>query len=212
MITPKERDKELFQILERQPYMITLNGISLKVCKDVFPPELGYTSKHLAKVLLRYNPQKALDMGCGTGHLAFTLKRNGTKEVWAVDHHLPAVECTKENARINNLPRLTIVQSNLFENIPKIKFDLIVFNQPYYPAEGKVFFGCSHGGKDIIERFLKQAKEYLAIGGIILMPFSDMAGERNNPKTIAESFRYKVRNILEHEDSFGKHYVYEIYL
>lgn len=211
MATQEKRIEQLGSIRKKQPYKIILDGIKLRVCKDVFPPELGYTSKYLAKTLSNYHPFNALDMGCGTGYLAFKLKINGVNNVFATDNHPPAIKCTKLNASLNKLESIKILHSDLFDTIPQIKFDLIVFNQPYYPATKKVVLGCGFdGGKKITHKFLKKAKDYLSPTGIILMPFSDMAGQENNPRKIAKKMKYKVKIVFEKKDCFGKHYIFEI--
>ncbi|MCP3941457.1 MAG: class I SAM-dependent methyltransferase [Desulfobacteraceae bacterium] len=207
-----ERNKVLLEALERQPYLVEMGGLSIEVCKSVFPPDIGYTSKYFTQVLAGYSPERALDIGCGTGFIAFTLSRGGAAQVWATDIHLPAVKCAIKNAKRNNIANIKIGPSDLFENIPIIDFDLIIFSQPYYPIMGEPIFGMgSDGGKKIINRFLIQAGKYLSDSGAIIMSFSDMAGKENDPKDIAELLGYTVAVQLMKEDSLtGRHFIYEI--
>ena len=210
MLNAQERDQELSDILKRQPYTVDLNGLKVQVDKSVFPLDIGYTSQYLAETLKRYHPRKALDMGCGTGYLAMLLKRNGASEVWAVDRHRPSWACTMLNAFSNHLT-LHFQQSDLFREVPLQKFDLIVFDQPYYPSSRDLFGGpCPDGGKKVIERFLREVPPYLPSNGVIIMPFSDMAGKKHDPKKIAIDF--KVTTVMETENEFGRHFVYQISL
>ena len=128
MITHKKRDKDLYEILRKQPYKVEIENIRLCVEKDVFPADIAFTSKYLSQIICNYKPVNALDMGCGTGLLALSLKRKGTHVVWACDHHKPAIRCTKQNAERNGLMLDEILLSDLFEKVPEMKFDLIVFN------------------------------------------------------------------------------------
>ena len=80
----------------------------------------------LQKHVRKYAQGKVLDMGAGSGIQAITALEK-TKDVLAVDINPKAVEELKKkniNAKV----------SDLFSNV-KGKFDLIVFNPPYLPAD-----------------------------------------------------------------------------
>ena len=86
----------------------------------------------------------------------------------------------------------------------------MVFNQPYYPLK-KPIFGCKEdGGKKIISIFLEKSKNYLSNGGVIIMPYSDISGEINNPLPIAKQMGYYVKTKITKNDDTGAHYIYEI--
>ena len=120
--------------------------------------------------------KKVLDMGTGTGIQAITAAKAGAKEVIAVDIHPVAVQLAKENAKLNKV-KIKVIQSNLFENV-KGKFDLIIFNVPYLPPEKPKDLAWS-GGKKFIEKFLKQAKNYLTKHGKIIFVFSSLTKLKN---------------------------------
>ena len=205
------REKELLSTIKEQPYLISIDGVKLNIRNGVFPPDKAYTSKYLADILKRYNVRSVLDMGCGSGYLAIVASLYGTKNVWAADIYIGAIECTKENVLRNNCQNVKVVQSDLFENISKNDFDLIVFNQPYYPTEEENSFGGGgEAGRKIIIRFLKAAERYLNDNGKIIMPFSDISDEENNPGTIAKSMGYNVKIVFDKKDDYGKHVIYEI--
>jgi len=115
--------------------------------------------------------KKVLDIGTGTGIQAITAAKSGAKEVIAVDINPDAVDLAKENAELNKV-KIKVFQSDLFEKVSG-KFDLIVFNPPYLPP-GKPKDLAWSGGKEFIERFLKQAREYLLPNGKILFVFSSL--------------------------------------
>ncbi len=213
MISHRQRDTQLTQIISRQPYNLNLDSLVLQIDKDVFPPDLGFTSQHLAHILKHFHPQTALDMGCGSGYLALILKKLGTPQVYASDIHSPAIDCTNHNIQTNHLSPITVIQSNLFTSIPPSQFDLIVFNQPYYPNTGNTIFGCGKdGGQQITTQFLTQAKSYLTPNGFILMPFSTMAQKIHNPNLIAQSLNFQTKTIFHHHDDIQDHYIYQISL
>lgn len=189
-----ERTTRMYQFYQRQPYWIELAGLKLKIDRGVFPPEQGYTSQLMAKVLKNYSPNTALDLGCGSGYLALTLRSYGVPNVWAADINPAAVECTQENIKLNShLAPIKVVHSNLFSGFPQpIQFDLIAFNQPFYYGGGPFNFSPDEG-HPLNERFLKEARNYLTPNGKILMNYSDVGDEINNPKTTAKLLGYQVQ-------------------
>ena len=126
--------------------------------------------------------KKVLDVGCGLGIQAITAALNGAKEVDAVDINPIAVQLTKENATLNNT-EIEVFESDLFSNV-KGKFDLIIFNAPYLPMTDLENVAVKEGfdiecikwagGKPLIEKFLRQAKEYLEDNGMVLLVFSSL--------------------------------------
>lgn len=205
------RDNQLAHIRQTQPYFAELDGLSLLVDVDVFPPDLGFTSRYLARELKKYHPQRALDMGCGTGYLALVMRKQGVPTVWALDVHEPAVICARKNAERNELTGVRVEQSDLFSAIdPGVVFDLIVFNQPYYPSTHEVIFGLGFdGGRAIIERFMQEVEPYLAPQGVLIMPFSDMAGPEHDPSKIVPQFGYSSKKVFDHHDGTFSHLIYE---
>jgi release factor glutamine methyltransferase len=208
------RNGELLDIYDKQPYSIEIENLQLIVDKDVFPPDLGLATKYVAKEIKRYRPKYALDMGCGTGFVAFVMKSMGVEKVYAIDIHPPAVACARKNLELNlHLRPIEILQGDLFEPLIKenIKFDLIVFNQPYYPIEETIFGMGADGGRAIVERFFNQVRNFLAPNACIVMPFSDMAADCNNPLHVALSCGFSACCLLELTDRYH-HYVYEFKL
>lgn len=206
-----KRTMALGEKFDQQPYAVEIDGFKLKVDKGVFPPDFGLTTRYLAQFLKNFKFKKALDMGCGSGYLALVLKKsNKDSEVWAVDTEESAIKCAEQNANLNKLS-VKIIKSDLFSQIKKDnKFDLIVFNQPYYPLQNHIF-GCKEdGGKEIISRFLEESKKYLFYGGTIIMPYSDVSGEINNPLSIAKQMGYDIETKIIKRNDDGTHYIYEI--
>ncbi|MCA9214763.1 MAG: class I SAM-dependent methyltransferase [Planctomycetales bacterium] len=214
---PADRRKPLhsdFEMhLQKQPYTVDLDGFSLDVDEDVFPPDLGLCAQNMSRLCQQYAARIALDMGCGSGYLALSLHRSGISEVWASDIHFPAVACAQKNVK-RNAPDggIHVLQSDLFSNIPdSIKFDLIVFNQPFGPGEGEPVCGCgSDGGYEITKRFLLEMPSHLSQGGVAVMAFSDREPERNSPDHVARELGYPIKTLLHKYYGEANNYVFEI--
>ncbi len=211
---PKQKLHPEFQrFIDKQPYSVILDGLTLAVDNDVFPPDMGKCSQNLARIAQGYHAQTALDMGCGSGYLALSLKRSGVPEVWASDIHAPAVACARKNAEQNEgVGPVHIVQSDLFEAIPvAVKFDLIVFNQPFGPGQGDTVCGCGpEGGYDISKRFLLQAADRLNPDGVVIMAFSDREPAINSPDRVATDLGYPVKVLLNEYYGGATNTIYEI--
>lgn len=204
---------EFQRYIDRQPYTVEMDGLTLLVDKDVFPPDMGQCAQNMAKICQQYPARVALDMGCGSGYLALSMRRSGVPEVWASDIHGPAVECARTNARQNaSVGEIHVLQSDLFEAIPSdIKFDLIVFNQPFGPGQGETVCGCgSDGGYQITKRFLQEAARRLEPNGVVIMAFSDREPAENRPDAVAHELGFPVRTVLHAYYGEANNFIFEI--
>jgi release factor glutamine methyltransferase len=209
----KQIHPEFQRYIDQQPYSVVLDGLKFTIDNDVFPPDMGKCSQNLARIAQDYQARTALDMGCGSGYLALSMKRSGVPEVWASDIHGPAVECARRNVKLNEgVGPVHVVLSDLFENIPAtVKFDLVVFNQPFGPGQGDTVCGCGpDGGYEIAKRFLLQAADRLSPHGVVIMAFSDREPETNSPDRVADELGYPVRVLLDEYYGGANNYIYEI--
>jgi release factor glutamine methyltransferase len=200
-------------VRRRQPYDVILDEISLVIDKDVFPPDVGYTTRNMGRVITHYAPRAALDMGCGSGYLALALRRLGCPVVWAADIHPLAVACARKNCERNpQLRPITVVESDLFQAIPtELRFELITFNQPYFPStESEFIAGTADGGHPVIRRFLRQAPSHLSEEGVVIMSFQDTAGDENDPQNVAEELGLTVRSVFRESEWDINRFIYEI--
>lgn len=205
------RDIAYQALLDKQPYSVTLDGLTLEVHRDVFPPDLGHCACNMARLARDYPAAAALDMGCGTGFIALSLRRSGIREVWAADIHRPAIVNTQRNLQLNpQVGPITVVQSDLFDAIPpRQRFDLIVFNQPFGPGREARRCGCGpDGGAAISRRFLEAARAFLNPAGVVLMAFSDRQAPEHDPRRAAADTGYQVWTILDLEYNGARNFVY----
>jgi release factor glutamine methyltransferase len=116
-------------------------------------------------------------MGTGSGIQAVTAAKKSTvKHVVAVDINPIALDNARKRAIEEGVDaKIEFVESDLFENVEG-KFDWIIFNAPYLPAEGFDDLSWEGGiqGKEIILRFLEDAPNFLSRGGSILLVYSSL--------------------------------------
>ena len=146
-------------------------------------------------------------MGCGTGIISIHCAKGGAK-VTAVDINPRAVDCTRDNANLNNMD-ITVFLSDLFEALEGM-FDLVIFNPPYLPVydEGdleKAWAG-GEGGIEVVDKFLNGVVEHLTPNGRVLLLVSskmDLEGLFNaNPRFSrrvleSRSFFFEELSVLE---------------
>ncbi len=118
--------------------------------------------KQIPRLIKQNSDSKFLEIGAGSGINLETAFSSGIKKqnIFSCDINPKAVEYCKTLG-------FNCIQSDLFKNIPKQKFDIIIFNPPYLPKdfrEPKNSQLSTTGGKkgnEIIIKFLKQAKNYM---------------------------------------------------
>jgi len=124
-----------------------------------------------------------LDVGTGCGILGI-LAAKTAKKVVAVDINPYAIRCAKKNAELNSvLQKMDFLQCDLFAPFrPHKPFTLIIFNAPYLPSkpeEKKAWIELSWAGgpdgREVINRFIEQASEYLTEDGRIFLVQSSLA-------------------------------------
>lgn len=157
---------------------------------------------------------KALDMGTGSGILALEAAKYSGKVI-AVDVSKRAVEELRKKVVSESLDNIEVRESDLFSAIGNDeRFDLILFNPPYLPADKDYPDAALDGGKQGFEtvfRFLKQAGKHLEKKGVILLLFSSLSKKDKIDKQLS-AFGYKARQIAGQKMLFEELYVYEIRL
>ena len=126
---------------------------------------------------------RVLDVGTGCGILGI-LAAEKAAAVLAIDLSPYAIRCAKENSVLNNVDsKVAFMQTDLLAAFDQnAKFDLILFNAPYLPAaehETETWIGRSWAGgvdgRQVIDRFISQARSHLKTGGRILLMQSTLA-------------------------------------
>lgn len=98
-------------------------------------PETEYWCSELITKLKKIENQqfKILDLCTGTGCIGLSFAKSFKEShVYATDISNQACQLAQENAKLNEIQNVTIIQSDLFNDLPKnLKFDLILSNPPY---------------------------------------------------------------------------------
>jgi release factor glutamine methyltransferase len=138
----------------------------------------------LAENLKVEENEVVLDVGTGCGILA-VLAAKKAKKVVAIDVNPYAIKCAEKNAKMNSVEeKIEFRLGDLFQPIrPDETFSLILFNAPYLPSEpheerswiGKAWAGGPYGRK-VIDRFIRDAPEFLTVDGRILLVQSSLSG------------------------------------
>lgn len=119
-----------------------------------------------------------LDMGTGSGYIAFELIKYGARNITAVDINSKAIEEMSSLVELEELP-VRVMQSDLFSKFSQEKFDCILFNTPYLPNDEEEYLDPSlHGGPkgyEVALRFLEQAKNHLTKNGRVYLLTSSLA-------------------------------------
>ena len=139
----------------------TLNGIELDLntAPELFSPtapDKG-TLAMLSAVEITA-ADKVLDLGCGCGIVGiYAAKLAGSQNVTMTDILSIAAETAKQNAAKNNVPEITVLRGNAYENVSDTDFTLILSNPPY------------HTDFSVAKAFIEGAYKHLAMGGRMVM-------------------------------------------
>jgi len=127
--------------------------------------------------------ERVLDMGTGCGILGLMAAKKAS-EVVAIDINPYAIRCAKESAELNKVrSKMSFIQGDLFAPLDeKTKFDRVLFNAPYLPADegetnswiGRAWAGGATG-RQIIDSFIPAASKHLKPRGRILLMQSTLA-------------------------------------
>ncbi|MCY7112358.1 peptide chain release factor N(5)-glutamine methyltransferase [Streptococcus oralis] len=165
-------------------------GMQLKVDERVLIPRPE--TEELVDLILTENPEeslKILDIGTGSGAIAFALAKNRPDwSVTAADISQAALELASENASNQNL-NIFFKKSDCFAEISE-KYDIIVSNPPYISREDESEVGLNvlhsephlalfadEDGLAIYRRIAEDAKDYLTDGGKIYLEIGYKQGQ-----------------------------------
>ena len=139
--------------------------------------------EEVIKIAKRIRARKILDLCTGSGAIAVSLaKYLENIQLTALDISGKALDIAISNAKNNKVQdKITFVESNLFEDLGKEKYDIIVSNPPYIKKEELEKLDIEvkkeprialDGGKDglyFYRKIIDSAYEYLKYGGYICL-------------------------------------------
>ena len=186
-------------------------GLIFKVNESVLIPRFD-TEVLIEKVLdhcKAVNKEfKILDLCTGSGAIGITLAKNlPQSKVYLSDISEDALKIAKENAKSNNVD-VTIIKSDMFDDIKISDFDIIVSNPPYIEKETinnlseevkKEPILALDGGKTGLDYYTiiaGKAKDYLKEDGILFLEIG--FNQKNSVTKLLEENGFK--NIICYKD------------
>jgi release factor glutamine methyltransferase len=143
-----------------------------------------------------------LDLGTGAGAIALAAARAGAASVTAVDLSLRSVlatrlNCLRQRARRrlarSEVAKLDVRRGDLFGPVHGRRFDLLVANPPYVPAESDVLprhrrarcWDAGVDGRALLDRICAGAADAVAPGGHVLVVHSALCGAQRTVDALA---------------------------
>ncbi|MDQ4076795.1 MAG: methyltransferase [Chloroflexota bacterium] len=143
-------------------------GKPLVVLPGVMNPKLFRTGEKLARALdVRLVPSgsSVLDMGTGTGVVALFAEQWAGRVV-AVDINPMAVRCARINVLLNQAEeRVAVREGDLFEPVADERFDVVLFNPPFFRGTPHNGFDRAWRAHDVVERFAADLGDHLTPKG-----------------------------------------------
>ena len=153
------------------------------VNEDVLIPrqDTETLTEEVINIAQKSNGRTILDLCTGSGAIAVSLaKYIQGSEITAVDISQKALNVAKKNAIHNQVEeQICFVQSDLFQNVKRQKFDIIVSNPPYIKRdliqtldkqvqkEPQIALDGGYDGLDFYRKILKQSYQYLKYKGYL---------------------------------------------
>lgn len=177
-------------------------GVRTPDCRDI---HWDFTTLALKNALKQISNRTLTFLEIGTGPyamLAIYLYRKGHRRITANDINQAYVQSALSTTRRNEAD-IVIVKSDLFSQI-RGKYDVIVFNSVYIPRQigQELMLSLIHqsdthwcggdSGTETIERFLKDAGDYLPPNGVVFLGFNPHFLPKKRMHQIVKSYNYRV--------------------
>ena len=143
---------------------ITENGVKYRVDfengqKTGFFLDQKYNRRAVARIA---RGKRVLDCFTHTGSFALNAALGGAEHVHAVDISETAVDCARENARLNGLEgKMTFTAANVFDLLPELErngkrdYDFIILDPPAFTKSRRTAESAWRGYKEINMRAMK---------------------------------------------------------
>ncbi|UVI29825.1 class I SAM-dependent methyltransferase [Paenibacillus spongiae] len=180
---------------DRQIHETVLRSIKLRFITDkgVFSKSgVDYGSRVLVEALELAPGAQVLDVGCGYGAIGITAaKMNPAGHITMIDINERAVQLAQENAVLNAVTNITVLQSDLYERVKDQRFDVIVTNPPI------------RAGKAVVHQIFEEGAELLRPGGYMWIVIQKKQG--------APSAEAKLSTLFDRVDEMTKDKGYRIF-
>lgn len=192
-LTPKEEKKYMANVdklisgipLQHITHSQEFMKMSFYVDENVLIPrqDTEVLVEEVITIIKRLTRPLVLDLCTGSGAIAVSLaKYCDNAIIHASDISKKAITVAKKNAVKNEVSnRIKFIESDLFEKIPKTKYDIIVSNPPYIRRdelekladevrkEPKIALDGGYDGLKFYRRILNSAYDYLKYNGYLCL-------------------------------------------
>ena len=171
----------LQHITHQQEFM----KMNFYVNKDVLIPRADTENlvEEVIQIAEKIKAKKILDLCTGSGAIAISLaKYIKDSQITATDISEKALEVANLNAKKNEVEeKIAFLSSDLFEELPKEKYDIIVSNPPYIKREiiktldeevqqePNMALDGGWDGLDFYRKIIHQSCEFLKYGGYLCL-------------------------------------------
>ncbi|MCQ6563638.1 class I SAM-dependent methyltransferase [Paenibacillus mendelii] len=180
---------------DRQIHETVLRNYKLRFATDkgVFSKSgIDYGSRVLVEALELAPGASVLDVGCGYGAIGITAaKLNPAGHITMIDINERAVQLAQDNAVLNEVSNVTVLQSDLYEQVKDRTYDVIVTNPPI------------RAGKSVVHRIFEEGAGLLRPGGCMWVVIQKKQG--------APSAEAKLNTLFDRVDEMTKDKGYRIF-
>ena len=135
--------------------------------------------------------------------------RAGARDVTAVDLSLRSVLTARANARLHRA-RVRVLRGNLFEPVRGRRFDVVLANPPYVPADSERLprhrpgrsWDAGRDGRAVIDRICREVGTVLAPGGRLFLVHSVLADETRTVQALVDN-GFAVDVVARADEPFG---------
>lgn len=207
--------KPFLKLYLRSDSTVSFDGFRLKVLTGVFHPRLFFSTKYFYSFIkkIELNSMNFLEIGSGSGILSLLAFKKGAK-VSAVDIDPKAVENTRLNffQNFHETANLSVLQSDVFSNLPQQKFDVIVINPPYYfkkvTEDSQQAWYCGENG-EYFEMLFSGLRNYIHESSRTYMILEENC-EIDRIKDIAKKYRFIFEQVEEKRIRWEKSYIFRL--
>ena len=187
-------------------------NIILEIPPEVFHPGFFFSTKLLLQQVsaLSLTGKRFLELGAGSGLISiYAAQQQAT--VTATDINPVAVDLLLKNSRQNKV-ELTILQSDLFTDIPRQRFDIIVINPPYYKKQPQTIkdyaWYCGENG-EYFQLLFYQLANYIHEATEIYMTLFDGC-DIEMVENYASQNQFEMYCIQQHKNILEENFVFKI--
>ena len=202
--------KRYYNWYQKKPRKYVYKNVYTIIQPTVFSPKNTISTKVFLDYIntLDLKNKTVLELGCGSGIISIFCASKGAKVI-ASDINKTAINSLLSVGLEQGYIIQTIV-SDLFKNIPKLNFEYIFINPPYYPKkptnmEEKAWY-CGENF-EYFEQLFQQLNENLSKNTLMIL--SDDC-ELNQIQEIAKKNNLKLESIFTKKLITEKNFIYRI--